>query len=79
MTAKKQDNTAYGVASVSCAIISFFILGIVFAPIAAIIGIIGCSKANNTKDQTLSVIGLVLGIIFTIVCLFSLMSIRVIR
>lgn len=74
---KKNEQTAYGIASLTCAIVSFFLLGIVFAPLAVIMGAIGCAKANNTKDQTMSIIGLVLGIIFTLVCCFSLATIKV--
>ena len=52
------DNTAYGIVSIMCGIMSWTVLGIVFAPMSIVIGIIGVSK-----NKVLSAIGLCLGLI----------------
>ena len=76
---KKQEKTEYGVISITCAVVSFFILGLVFAPLAAVFGGIGCAKNNNSKDQVLSIIGLIVGVIFTFICLLNFMAVLSIR
>lgn len=76
---KKQDMTYYGTTSVVCAIVGFFILGLVFCPLAAVFGGIGCAKSDNNKDQVLSIIGLIVGIIGTLMCLLNFMAIMSIK
>ena len=67
---KSDENTAYGIASIICGIISIFILGIVFAPLAILFGAIGVNKGDKV-DKTISMIGLILGVICTAICLFA--------
>lgn len=79
MSKKKQEPTFYGTTSIVCAILGCFILGLVFCPLAAIFGGIGCAKSDSNKDQVLSIIGLIVGIIGTIICLINFMAIMSIR
>ena len=76
---KKAEPTAYGVVSLTCAIVSIFVLGIVFAPLAIITGAIGANKANNNKDEIMCILGIILGIVFTGICLFNFMILMSMR
>lgn len=69
---KNEQSTGYGIASIICGIISIFFLGIVFAPLAIIFGALGVNKGDKT-DKTVSLIGLVLGIVCTAICLFAIL------
>ena len=73
------DATAYGLSSVVCAILSLFIFGILFGPMAAIIGGIGVNKGSSKSDRMLSLIGLIAGIVATIICLIGIVAATRIR
>lgn len=68
----KDNNTTYGIPAIICSIIGVFMFGLIFEPIAIILGAIGVSKANNETDKALSIVGLVIGVIGSLICLVAL-------
>lgn len=64
----------YGITSIIFGVLSWVVLGIVFAPIGLIFGIIGINK--NKGEQALSVIGIVLNLISLLIMVIAIAMVR---
>ena len=64
-----KGNNALSIASLTCGIVSAFVLPFIFGLIAIILGIIGVSKQE--EKSTFSIIGMVLGIVGIIWAYYS--------
>lgn len=56
-----QETPIYGIASLVCAFMSYFIFGIFLAPLGLIFGLIGFNKGEMSR--ILSIIGIILAVI----------------
>lgn len=67
MAKKNQQTDVCGVLSLTFAILSWVALGIIFAPLSIIFGIIGLNQ--KTENKAFSIIGLALGIVSLVILL----------
>ena len=65
-----ENNANYGIGSIVCGVLSWFVLGIVLAPLGLVFGCIGISKDTNKVP---AVIGLVVSCIALAVIVFSVL------
>lgn len=70
-----ESKTTYGVLSIVCGALSWFILGIILAPAGLVLGIIGISKDSNKAP---SVVGLVISAIALTVVVYSMLLVSAI-
>ena len=64
----------YGIVSIIFGILSWIVLGLIFAPIGLVFGIIGASKNNDEK--ALAIIGVILNLISLLIIIVSIMIVR---
>lgn len=68
----KVEKTNYGVGSLVCGILSWFILAIVFLPMSIYYGVKGLNSKG--ESNTLSIIGLIISIVEVLFLLIAFMA-----